>query len=194
MPKNIYGVTKALAEDLCQLFARNDKLHAVVLRISRFFPEEDDDRRVREAYADANVKANELLHRRVDIEDVVGAHLLAARHAPSAGFAKYIISATTPFSRDDVEQLRGNAPQVIRRHVPEHEAEYARRGWTMIPGIDRVYVNDKARGELGWQPRHDFRALIARLKADGDFLSPLAREVGGKGYHRRVFDDGPYPV
>jgi nucleoside-diphosphate-sugar epimerase len=194
LPKNIYGVTKAAAEDLCQLFARNHSLRTIVLRTSRFFPEADDNRAVREAYADANIKANEFLYRRVDIEDVVSAHLLAARHAPSAAFAKYIISATTPFSRDDAAELRSRAPAVVRRYVPEYAAEYARRGWTMIPGIDRVYVNGRARAELGWQPRHDFRALMARLKADDDILSPLAREIGSKGYHDRAFGDGPYPV
>jgi UDP-glucose 4-epimerase len=194
VPKNIYGVTKAAAEDLCQLFARNHSLPAIVLRTSRFFPEEDDNRAVRESYVDGNVKANEFLHRRVDIEDVVSAHLLAVRHAPSAGFAKYIISATTPFSRDDVVQLRRDTPRVLRRYVPDFEAAYARHGWTMISGIDRVYVNGKARAELGWQPRHDFQALIARLHAGSDIRSPLARAVGSKGYHDRVFRDGPYPV
>jgi nucleoside-diphosphate-sugar epimerase len=194
LPKNIYGVTKLAAEDLCQIFARNHSLRTIVLRTSRFFPEEDDNRAVREAYADANAKANEFLYRRVDIEDVVSAHLLAAGHGPSAAFAKYIISATTPFSRDDAAELRSRAPAVVRRYVPEYEAEYARRRWKMMPGIDRVYVNDKARTELGWQPRHDFRALMARLKADDGTLSPLAREVGSKGYHDRTFGDGPYPV
>jgi UDP-glucose 4-epimerase len=194
VPKNIYGATKAAAEDLCQLFARNHALRTIVLRTSRFFPEEDDNSAVREAYADANIKANEFLYRRVDIEDVVSAHLVAARRAPSVGFAKYIISATTPFSRVDVAELREHAPQVVRRYVPDYEAEYARRGWKMIRGIDRVYVNDKARTELGWHPHHDFRALIARLKADCDVLSPLAREIGSKGYHDRVFSEGPYPV
>jgi nucleoside-diphosphate-sugar epimerase len=57
VPKNIYGVTKAAAEDLCQLFHRNQKLPCLVLRTSRFFPEEDDNRKVRETYSDANVKA-----------------------------------------------------------------------------------------------------------------------------------------
>jgi UDP-glucose 4-epimerase len=193
-PKNIYGVTKAAAEDLCQLFARNHALRTIVLRTSRFFPEQDDNRDVREAYDDANAKTNEFLYRRVDIEDVVSAHLLAADQAPSAGFAKYIISATTPFSPDDVVELRGRAPQVVHRYVPAYEQEYARRGWAMLPGIDRVYVNDKARTELGWRPRHDFGSLISRLKTDDDIRSPLAREIGSKGYHDRVFDDGPYPV
>jgi nucleoside-diphosphate-sugar epimerase len=194
MPKNIYGVTKAAAEDLCQLFARNHSLRATVLRTSRFFPEADDNPAIREAYTDANIKTNEFLHRRVDIEDVVSAHLLAADHAPPAGFAKYIISATTPFSRQDAAELRSNTPLVVRRYAPDYEAEFARRGWTMLPGIDRVYVNDRARAELGWQPRHDFRALIARLRAGEDIRSPLAREVGSKGYHDRVFREGPYPV
>jgi len=194
VPKNIYGVTKAAAEDLCQLFARNHSLRAIVLRTSRFFPEEDDNHTVREAYTDANIKINEFLYRRVDIEDVVSAHLLAAQHATAAGFVKYIISATTPFSRHDAAELRNDAPDVVRRYVPDFEVEFARRGWTMIPGIDRVYVNDRARTELGWQPRHNFRALIARLRAGEDIRSPLAREVGSKGYHDRVFHDGPYPV
>ena len=194
IPKNIYGVTKAAAEDLCQLFHRNHGLSCIVLRTSRFFPEEDDDRTVREAYADANLKANEFLYRRVDIEDVVGAHLLAAERAPSLGFAKYIISATTPFSRADAVELRGCAPDVVRRLVPAHEAEYARRGWRIPPGIERVYVNDKARAELGWQPRHDFAGVVARLAAGGDVLSALARVTGAKGYHDRVFGEGPYPV
>jgi UDP-glucose 4-epimerase len=156
IPKNIYGVTKAAAEDLCQLFNRNLGLACVVLRTSRFFPEEDDDQSVRDAYSDDNVKANEYLHRRVDIADVVNAHLLAAKHANALGFRKYIISATTPFLPDDLPDLRADAPRVVRRRVPGYEAEYERRGWRMFAGIDRVYVNDRARSELGWQPRFDF--------------------------------------
>jgi nucleoside-diphosphate-sugar epimerase len=194
VPKNIYGVTKAAAEDLCQLFARNHALPAIVLRTSRFFPEEDDNAAVRATFSGDNAKANELLYRRVDIEDVVEAHLAAAARAGALRFAKYIISATTPFSHDDVVALRNHAAEVVGRRVPEYTAEYARRGWSMIGGIDRVYVNDKARAELGWQPRHDFRGLIARLKDGGDVMSPLARAVGSKGYHDRSFDHGPYPV
>jgi nucleoside-diphosphate-sugar epimerase len=194
VPKNIYGVTKAAAEDLCQLFARNHSLRVIVLRTSRFFPEEDDNRAIRTTYTDANLKTNEFLYRRVDIEDVVSAHLLAADRAPSAGFAKYIVSATTPFARDDVAELRDDTPSVVRRYVPDYEAEFARRSWAMLPGIDRVYVNERARAELGWRPRHDFRALIARLQADDDIRSSLAREIGSKGYHDRAFREGPYPV
>jgi UDP-glucose 4-epimerase len=184
VPKNIYGVTKVAAENLCELAHRDSGMPCLVLRTSRFFPEEDDQPSVRDAREDANNKANEYLYRRVDIEDVVDAHLLALAKARDIGFARYIISATTPFTRDDLGLLRADAPAVVRRLVPEYAAEYARRGWTMFESIDRVYDNAKARAELGWRPRADFAHAIARLRATDDIRSPMARAVGVKGYHR----------
>jgi UDP-glucose 4-epimerase len=194
VPKNIYGVTKAAAEDLCELFHRNQNLACIVLRTSRFFPEEDDNPLVRNAYSDANAKANEFLYRRVDIEDVVSAHLLAQKHAAALGFRKYIISSTTPFRPSDLADLRVDAPRVVRQRIPQYEAEYDRRQWKMFPSIDRVYVNERARKELGWLPRYDFHSIIDRLKKGDDVRSPLAQLVGSKGYHAQVFSDGPFPV
>jgi nucleoside-diphosphate-sugar epimerase len=192
--KNIYGATKAAAEDLCRLFHRNHRLACVVLRTSRFFPEADDNKDVRAAFADDNVKANEFLHRRVDIEDVVSAHVQAIERAPAIGFGKYIISATTPFLPDDLAQLRVDAPAVVRRRAPGYEAEYRRRGWRMFASIERVYVNERARLDLGWRPLHDFRAIIGRLRVGDDLRSPLARVIGSRGYHAQSFAEGPYPV
>src|SRR5437868_7711717 len=102
VPKNIYGASKVMAENLCELFFRKRSLPVIVLRTSRFFPEADDDARIRAMFDTANAQANELLHRRLDIEDAVTAHLLAADRARAIGFARYIISATSPFSRDDL--------------------------------------------------------------------------------------------
>ena len=194
VPKNIYGVTKAAAEDLCQLFHRNQRLATMVLRTSRFFPEEDDDKDVRNGFADENIKLNEFLYRRVDIEHIVSAHLLAAEKAPALGFRRYIISATTPFTPDDLADLRVDAPRAVQRRVPEYKAEFARRGWKMLASIDRVYINERARIELGWQPNYDFRFLVGRLARGEDTRSPLARLIGAKGYHVEDFDEGPYPV
>jgi UDP-glucose 4-epimerase len=194
IPKNIYGVTKLAAENLCQMFQRQTRMPCIILRTSRFFPESDDDRDAREAYDDGNLKANEYLYRRADIEDIVSAHLLAMDKAPAIGFAKYIISATTPFTPKDIAELRANAPAVVGRYAPEYEAEYRRRGWSMLPSIDRVYVNERARVQLGWRPRYDFDFILQRLRAGDDFRSPLARAIGSKGYHDTVFAEGPYPV
>jgi UDP-glucose 4-epimerase len=193
-PKNIYGVTKTAAEDLCRLFRRNEGLASIVLRTSRFFPEPDDDSAVREGYADGNAKANEYLNRRVAIEDVVEAHLVAAERAPSIGFGKYIISATTPFLPEDCALLRVDAPAVASLRTPGWEDEYARRGWRMFPTIDRVYDNALARRELGWRPKWDFEAVLQRLRETGDVRGRLAQRIGAKGYHAGKFDGAPYPV
>jgi UDP-glucose 4-epimerase len=194
VPKNIYGVTKTAAEDLCRLFHRNEGLATIVLRTSRFFPEEDDDPAARAAYADDNAKTNEYLFRRVAIEDVVEAHLAAAERAPVVGFGSYVISATTPFRRQDCARLSVDAPAVVSLRAPGWEDEYARRGWRMFPIIDRVYDNTLARRDLGWRPKWDFAAIIERLSASGDIRGPLAKLIGEKGYHPERFEGAPYPV
>ena len=60
-PKNIYSVTKLAAESLCELFHRKSKLPVLILRTSRFFPEDDDNAQTRELYETPNVQALELL-------------------------------------------------------------------------------------------------------------------------------------
>ncbi|KAH0496104.1 hypothetical protein TgHK011_003485 [Trichoderma gracile] len=73
IPKNIYGVTKVAAEDVCRLFHKEHGLPILVLRVSRFFPEEDDDEDRRNAMSDENLKVLEMAYRRCDIADIVSA-------------------------------------------------------------------------------------------------------------------------
>jgi UDP-glucose 4-epimerase len=193
VPRNIYGVTKAAAESMCELFHRRDGLPVIILRTARFFPEADDDPAVRSAYSAANVQVNELLYRRADIEDVVSAHLLAVERAPDIGFGRYIISATTPFTVNDRRDVRERLPEVVRRYAPDTEAVYSQLGWRLFPGIDRVYVNELARRELGWRPKYDFACALQRLRAGDDHRSALAQAVGAKGYHAPEFTKGIYP-
>jgi UDP-glucose 4-epimerase len=194
VPKNIYGVTKVAAEDLCELFHRRQGLPCLILRTSRFFPEADDNPDTRAQYADDNAKINELLYRRVDIADVVSAHLCALTKAQAIGFDRFIISAPTPLSPDDAASLRSDAPGVIARHFPDYLAEYARRGWRMFPEFDRIYSSAKAVRELGWQPAHGFGDALAALRDGRDYRSALTLEIGMKGYHAETFEHGPYPV
>src|SRR5438132_10116837 len=131
MPRNIYGVTKLAAENLCELFHTSHGLCCLILRTSRFFPEPDDRKETRQSYDDANVKMNEFLYRRADLEDVVSAHVAALEKAHDIRFARYIVSATTPFTRDDLQELRAHASVVVKRRVPQYEDVYACRGWSM---------------------------------------------------------------
>src|ERR671915_474990 len=94
-----------------------------------------------------------------------------------------IVSATTPFTRGDLADLRADAPAVVRRLFPDYEDVYAERGWSMFPSIDRVYDNTRARVELGWSPRYDFRHALDLVAAGEEPRSELAVSVGMKGYH-----------
>jgi UDP-glucose 4-epimerase len=200
VPKNIYGVSKTAAENLCELFANKQRLPCLVLRTSRFFPEADDNPKVRAEFEDSNAKANELLYRRADIQDIVSAHvcamdkLLSAPPNKPVAFARYIISATTPFAPKDLPALQHDASAVLASYFPDFPALYTKRKWTMFNRIDRVYVNARARIELGWQPQYDFAHVLTCLHQGTDHRSPLALTIGSKGYHTQAFGNGPYPV
>jgi UDP-glucose 4-epimerase len=125
---------------------------------------------------------------------LVTAHLLAIERADRIGFGRFIISATTPVTRDDLAELRRVAPAVVRRLFPDVDRLYAARGWRLAPTIGRVYVNELAKNALGWQPKYDVRHALDCFRAGRDLRSPLARQVGPKGYHSTAFAEGPYPV
>ncbi|OFW99922.1 MAG: oxidoreductase [Alphaproteobacteria bacterium RIFCSPHIGHO2_12_FULL_66_14] len=162
-PRNIYGVTKLAAEELCRLFNHLHKLPVVVLRTARFFPEEDDMAHAI-AQSGENTKANEFLFRRLSVEDAAEAHVAAMAKAPEIGFDTFIISAMTPFSREDRRALIADAPSVVVRYFPDYPALYARRGWTMFQSIDRVYDADKAARKLGFACRTNFRQILEALR------------------------------
>jgi UDP-glucose 4-epimerase len=190
IPKNIYGVTKLCAENLCHLFyqlhgksgtrvaaghgqeqqeEQQESFSCIVLRTSRFFPEEDDaapqsPSESTERISDENLKYNEYLSRRVHLHDVISAHLQAHHAAPSIGYGVYIISSTTPFSPGDRGHLLTASSESVERYHPEYREIYERQGWKMSP-MDRVYVNERARRELGWVPQYDYGRMIREMDA-----------------------------
>lgn len=164
-PRNIYGVTKLSAEHLCRLYHIEHGLPVVVLRTARFFPEADDMAHAIEQ-SDANTKANELLFRRLTVEDAADAHIAALEKAPQLGFDIFIASAPTPFNPDDCGALIADAPSVVARYFPDYPALYARKGWTMFSSIDRVYDAARARDRLGFVCKTSFADVLAALAAE----------------------------
>jgi UDP-glucose 4-epimerase len=164
-PRNIYGVSKLSAEHLCRLYHIELGLPVVVLRTARFFPEADDMAHAIEQ-SDANTKANELLFRRLTVEDAAAAHILALEKAPQLGFDIVIVSAPTPFRPDDCAALIADAPSVVARYFPEFPALYARKGWTMFSSIDRVYDASRASDRLGFVCKTSFADVLAELRAE----------------------------
>ena len=179
-PRNIYGVTKLAAERLCRLFYTDHGLAVAILRTSRFFPEDDD---THEEPSGPNLKANEFLHRRLTVEDAARAHLMALDRAPGIGFETFIISAPTPFAKQEAEELKRDASAVVLRHFPEAAELYARQGWTLPRSIGRVYDSRLAEDRLGFRCETDFRTILDALANgrpmpfahDADYVSPKER-------------------
>lgn len=162
-PRNIYGVTKLAAEGLCRLYHLEHGLACVVLRTARFFPEDDDTHR---DLSGPNMKANEFLNRRLTVEDVARAHVVALERAPALGFDISIVSAPTPFARSDVRALKQDAKGVIERIFPEAATLYGRHGWHLPRSIGRVYDASHAETTLGFRAACDFAAILEALRDD----------------------------
>jgi nucleoside-diphosphate-sugar epimerase len=176
-PRNIYGVTKLAAEQLCRLHHKAHGLAVIVLRTGRFFPEEDDTHR---HLSGPNIKANEFLNRRLTVEDAAEAHVAALEQAPRIGFDTFILSAPPPFARDEADALIDDAPAVIGRRFPQAAELYARAGWRLPDHIDRIYDPSRAERVLGFRCRTDFTSVLDSLAAgqplpfahDPNYVSP----------------------
>jgi UDP-glucose 4-epimerase len=180
-PRNIYGITKLAAEQACRLVHREHGIAALILRTGRFFPEDDDTHAVPSG---PNLKANELLNRRLTVEDAAAAHLAALEVAPSIGCDTFILSAPPPFAREEAEELARDARAVIARHHPDAAELYAANGWTLPDTIDRVYDPSRAERRLGWRARTDFGSVLTALREgaelpfahDPDYISPIVAQ------------------
>jgi nucleoside-diphosphate-sugar epimerase len=171
-PRNIYGVTKLAAEGLCRLFHVEHGLNCIVLRTSRFFPEEDDT--PHGALSGPNMKANEFLHRRLTVEDAAAAHLVALDRAPELGFETFVVSAPTPFAPSDAAALKVDAARVIERYFPDAVGLYAQRGWQLPATIGRVYDSSKAERLMGFRCATDFVKILDALRGGDDL--PFAHD------------------
>lgn len=160
-PRNIYGVTKRAAEELCRLYHDLHGLPVIGLRVSRFFPEDDDTPAVP---AGENLKANEFLNRRLTVEDCAAAHLAALDAAERVGWGTYVVSAPPPFTPADAARLKTDAAGLIAERFPEAPGLYAARGWVLPQSIGRVYDPSAIEHDLGFRCRTDFAAVLEALK------------------------------
>lgn len=175
-PRNIYGLTKLAAENLCRLVSRESGMAVAILRTGRFFPEDDDTHAVPSG---PNLKANELLNRRLTVGDSALAHLAALERIE--GCETFVLSAPPPFAREEAGELAINARAAIARHFPDAACLYEQRGWVLPERIERVYDPAKAERLLGWRAQTDFASVLAALAEgrelpfahDPDWISPV---------------------
>ncbi|KAJ5853194.1 hypothetical protein N7534_005737 [Penicillium rubens] len=173
--QKIYGVTKVAAEDMCALMQKQSGMPVLVLRTSRFFPEEDDDEDRRAAMVDENLKVLELAYRRCDLHDIVSASVCAMGRAKDILWGKYIISAPPPFNNDiqTLNALNRNPAEVLRKEFPELDIVFEEKGWKHLARIDRVYDSSRAVKDLGWNPKYTFEKTVQRLVRGEQWKSDL---------------------
>ncbi len=145
-PEDIYDETKLQAEELCRQAAGRD-LTVVVLRVSRCFPEAP------------HLVAFYRLYRGVGLQDATQAHVLAAK-VDLGSYSLFNVSADTPFQETDCAALASDPWAVIDRRVGGLRALFEERGWPRPTRIDRVYVVEKAKSQLGYRPEHGVSAVL----------------------------------
>lgn len=208
LPKNIYGLTKSSAEDLCYLLSSQSSLPVVILKTSRFFPEADDDADRRASLGDENLKLCELAYRRVDIADIVEACLCSIEAQTREGknkikYGKYIISGPSPFldlSEEEWVALNDKGAEgaekvfgeVAERLCPGVGNVMEQTGWKWLSRVDRVYDSRLAmaeveKGGLGWKPEWTFQKALERIVRGEEWRSTLTGQVGKLGYHDRAW-------
>jgi UDP-glucose 4-epimerase len=146
-PRDIYDITKQTAEQLCRDFFYKEGLQISVYRVGRFLPEDD------------NLKANHRLYRGLDERDGAEALRLALDHTFN-NFEVFNITSGSPFTEDELVLLKHSPAEVIKTHYPNIEQIYKTKNWVLPESIDRVYVCDKAKQQLGYTPKYTFDYLL----------------------------------
>ncbi len=161
-PRTVYHRSKLEAEQILADWS-GAGLTRSIIRMSRCFPQPADQMSVLR------------LHRGIDVRDVADAHV-AALALPAGSFSRFVVSGSTPFQPEDLEQLGRNAVEVLRLRCPELVAEHQRRGWPLPSVIDRVYDNSAIRRALGWEPAHGFSEVLAQVDRRSLEVLPYTRD------------------
>ena len=145
VPRNIYGVTKTAAEDLCELVHRDHGLPCLILRTSRFFPEADD----RDESAPPTTTPTS---RSTSCSTAASTSRTSSAPTGSRSSARprsaSAATSSAPRRRSPATTSPSCAPTRPRSSAaasPTTRRSTRGRGWRMFPSIERVYVNERAR-------------------------------------------------
>lgn len=149
-PRDIYDITKITAEELCKDFFDDKTLQTRSLRVSRFWDEPLDK------------KVFYRMYRGVDVRDVALAHQLALK-MELGQFEVFNISAQSIFEETDLPDLKNNLYALLEKRIPGLPEFFAKRNWELPTSIDRVYVIEKAKKMLGFNPVFNIHEMMDEL-------------------------------
>ena len=102
------------------------------------------------------------MYRGVDVRDVALAHQLALEKDVE-NFEIFNISAQSIFEQSDLVDLRKNLESILEKRYPDIIDFFDKQAWELPKFIDRVYVIDKARQLLGYQPTYNIDILLKEV-------------------------------
>jgi UDP-glucose 4-epimerase len=146
-PRDIYDITKQSCEEICREFFEKENIHVTVFRVGRFLDEP------------VNLKLNHRLYRGLEEQDGAEALKLALEHQFNQ-FEIFNITSGSAFQKEDLIELKRDAPSVIAKYHPEAIELYKLNQWTLPVSIDRVYRSDKALLMLNYHPKFTFEYLL----------------------------------
>ncbi len=145
--ENLYGVSKHVGEQFCEMFWHNDGLDYLALRPACFIPCDEQE----PAFGLG------LLGSRIQLLDVAQAHLLALKS--EAKNQPIIIATKTPFAEADGPALYSDARSVILKYFPEAIALEA-AGIKLPEQIRTTYNIARAEQLLGYRPQLNFEQWL----------------------------------
>jgi nucleoside-diphosphate-sugar epimerase len=164
LPTDVYGMSKVLCEQMAAYYARTHGVVAVALRFGMYVPESF----VRYGFR--------LLFGGVDDRDVADAVVRSLTYQPTGGFDAFNVMAYVPFAPDEAMTMASDPASVIERHWPGTAALAEERGTDIRSLIwgETLWPIDKARRELGWNPRHNFGEFLKAWRVGDESYYPFA--------------------
>lgn len=164
-PRDFYGLTKTLAEELARFYAREHGIRTISYRLGMFVPEDF----LRYGFR--------LLKGGVDERDVAQAFLLGLNN-DTISYDAFNIMAEVPFSQDQLPHWRENPRALLEAQFPGVSDLVAQRGAKideLLALWGHVYWSvEKAKAQLGYQPRYNFTEFCSALRQGHDAHYPFA--------------------
>jgi UDP-glucose 4-epimerase len=159
-PTDIYGISKAMGEEMSEGYTRMAKIAGASLRYGMFVPE---------PFHHAGIR---FLYGGVDERDVARANSVVLERLLRNGgqLGAFNIFSVLPFDADDGRVLRTAPLEAIRRHWPDAPDLLDAAGSAPWGPINEVYDTERAASVLDFRPRYGFREYVEALREGRDEL------------------------
>lgn len=165
LPRDFYGLTKTLVEELAGFYAREHGIRTIAYRLGMFVPETF----LRYGFR--------LLKGGVDDRDVAQAFLLGLENT-TISYGAFNIMADVPFTPEQLPQWRRDPGALLDSPFPGLPELVAQRGGKLdeLLGMwGHVYWSiEKAKRELGYRPAYNFSEFYGALRAGNEAHYPFA--------------------